>query len=136
MSIYLTVKNGQLIPLNKEEHLKVLELKEGEVLEVKEKPLDKRTVTQNSSLHKYFELVAIQFNKRNLPITIVLKPEIMWNKYSVKELIWKVLQKPITGKESTTKLKKDEITKVYDVMNKLLGERFGFNVEFPNKDKD
>ena len=57
-----------------------------------------------------------------------------WNTLTVKELIWRPIQKAITGKESTTKLnKEDEITVVYQTISKKLSEDFGIDIGgFPN----
>lgn len=96
----------------------------------------KRTLKQNNSLHKYFELVSDALNEKGLdftqifknPVAIMITPEI------VKECMWKPIQKSMFKKESTTKLnKKEEIDKIYDVMNKFLSEKFGIYIEFPNK---
>lgn len=98
----------------------------------------KRTLKQNNSLHKYFELVSEALNNQGLdftkiftnPVAIMITPEL------VKECMWRPIQKSMFKKLSTTTLEKQqEIDKIYDVMNKFLGEKFGVYVEFPNKEK-
>lgn len=93
---------------------------------------------QNNSLHKYFELVSEALNNQGLdftkiftnPVAIMITPEL------VKECMWRPIQKSMFKKLSTTTLEKQqEIDKIYDVMNKFLGEKFGVYVEFPNKEK-
>ena len=57
-----------------------------------------------------------------------------WALSSVKELIWRPIQKAITGKTSTTTLsKKDDIDNIYRVIAKKFANDFGIDVgEFPN----
>ena len=93
---------------------------------------DQRTISQNSALHLYFEMIARTLNDNNLGVTIVLKPDTKWSAEGVKELMWRPIQKAMLGKDSTAKLKKHEVTEVYDVMNKALSERFGIFIDFPH----
>jgi hypothetical protein len=98
----------------------------------------KRTLKQNNSLHKYFELVSDALNEKGLDFTQIFKNTvaIMITPAIVKECMWKPIQKSMFKKESTTKLnKKEEIDKIYDVMNKFLSEKFEIYIEFPNKEK-
>src|SRR3990167_7394612 len=71
------------------------------------------TVRQNSALHKYFSLVAVALNEAGYDIIKTTKAmkegvEIPWSRESVKELLWRFIQKSITNKHSTTKLNKKE----------------------------
>lgn len=59
--------------------------------------------------------------------------EIVWTKQSVKDLIWRPLQIHLVQKESTTKLTKPEIDKVYETYNHVLSSRYGIHIPFPNK---
>ena len=95
------------------------------VYEVIEKKTDKRTIIQNSAMHKYFSLVAEALNDAGLDMKQVIKADVEWSMFSVKEYMWKAIQKAILGKESTTLLKKDEIDDVYLNMNRLTAQKFG-----------
>jgi hypothetical protein len=66
----------------------------------------------------------------------VLKPdvEIPFTPYMVKEYLWKPVQKYMLGKEHTAELTTAEVTKVYEVVNRLLGEKHGLHVDFPVDD--
>lgn len=131
MKIELIVKDGYIQPVKPEQ---IKELKDGiYIAEVKH--LDTRTILQNKSLHLYFKMVADMLNYQNISIAMTIKPDIKWTGDTVKELLWNPIQKAATNKSSSTKLNKDEITKVYDILNKLTGEKFGFNIDFPNKNK-
>ena len=92
----------------------------------------RRTLNQNSALHRYFDLLASTLNAQNLTVDVILRADTQWNKERVKELLWKNLQKSITGKESTTKLTTKELTEVYDTLNKALGEKLHIHVDFPS----
>ena len=105
------------------------------VYEIKSKKKDTRTALQNNALHKYFSMVAESLNLSGQYILKVIKIDLPWTKESVKELLWKSVQEQMLGKRSTTKLTKDEVTKVYDVLNRALGERCGVSVEFPSREE-
>lgn len=95
-----------------------------------------RTPAQNRALHKYFTMLADEMNAAGLDQRAVLKPEvdIPWTTESVKEQIWRPLQKIQLGKDSTTELSTTDIDKILDTITKHLGEKFGLVVEFPSID--
>ena len=97
---------------------------------------DLRTIKQNSAMHKYFALLSAKLNEGGLSIVKTLKVDIEWTPTSVKDLLWRPIQISVLDKKSTTKLNRDEITKVYDVLNRALGEKLGMSVEFPTRDLD
>ncbi len=95
---------------------------------------DTRTLRQNNAIHLFCELLANEFNERGLEITTVLAEsvECPWRGESVKELIWRPVQRAVTGKESTTELNKvKDINEIYDPINKWLGEKWHIFVPFP-----
>jgi hypothetical protein len=54
----------------------------------------------------------------------------------VKELLWRPAQKAILRKKSTTELFKiEDIDKVWEHLNRHLGEKFGLHVPFPSDQK-
>jgi hypothetical protein len=97
-----------------------------------------RTIKQNNSLHLYFELLAGALNEAGLDMRAVMKPsvDIPWTAENVKNHLWRPIQKVVLNKESTTELSTDEISKVYDVLNRHLGEKFGVHEDFPSIDND
>lgn len=99
--------------------------------------MDKRTVQQNKALHKFFELVALQLNEAGLDMRAVLKKDvdIPWGKQSVKDFLWKPIQKALLNKDKTSNLKKKEIDSVYNVLNRHFGEKFGIYQPFPSIDQ-
>jgi hypothetical protein len=98
---------------------------------------EKRSLKQNSALHKFFELLADELYISGLDIRRTLKEdfEIPWNPILVKEIMWKGLQKAILNKEHTADLTKKEVDQVYDVLNRWLGEKHHIHVPFPSEDE-
>ncbi len=94
----------------------------------------RRTSQQNRALHLYFTLLATALNDAGMDMrkTIRRDVDIQWTSYSIKEFLWKPLQKALTGKKSTARIKTKDIDKVYDALNKVIGERTGVSVEFPS----
>ena len=94
-----------------------------------------RTIQQNKALHKWFELLAEALNDGGLDMKTVLKAEIEipWTKDMIKEHLWKPIQKLYLKKNSTANLsKKDDIDKIFDIINRQIGEKWGIYVPFPS----
>ena len=103
-----------------------------------EKPEKKqRTGKQNAAMHVYFKELATILNDSGLDMKKVLKPsvDIPWTEESVKEHLWKPIQEAALHKESTTELETHEVDKVYDILNRHLGEKFGVFCDFPSIEK-
>lgn len=96
-----------------------------------------RTETQSRALHLYFQLLADELNNSGWSIQKFLSHavEINWTKNSVKELLWRPIQKMLVEKQSTTALDKvTEIDLIYDHINRHVSELTGIHVEFPHRD--
>ena len=98
--------------------------------------MNQRTIPQNNALHKYFEQVAEALNNAGLDTkkTIQLfRVDIPWTTVSVKEVLWKTIQRSMLGKSSTTELDRlGEIEKCWEVLNRFLGERGIESIPFPS----
>lgn len=94
-----------------------------------------RTGSQNRSIHLYFKLLAYELNEAGFDVMKTMNQDIAipWNEHLIKELIWRKVQKAMTDKRSTTKLNTDEISKIYETINRHLSSTLGVSVEFPNK---
>jgi len=114
------------------EHLKS-KLKKHKTIKVSVKSARQRTLTQNSSIHKYCAMMSEAFNDAGLDMQSVLTvgTKIPWSEHTVKELIWRKVQIAATGKESTTELLTNEVTIVYDIVNRHISETFGVFVPWP-----
>ena len=99
-----------------------------------------RTIPQNNSLHLYLTLVADELDKKGFTMQDVVKAirraEIRPTMEAIKAVVWKPLQQIITGVESTTKIKTSDVDRVYETMNKWLGDNFdGIHVPFPSNEQ-
>jgi hypothetical protein len=103
------------------------------VIECAPKKTGTRTSRQNRAMHLFFARLVKALNDAGLDMKKVLKPEIdiPWSQTAVKEFLWKPLQLVITDKESTKDLNTDEVTVIYDALNRHLSNKFGVSVPFP-----
>lgn len=108
--------------------------KDGVVEEGEEKKYPIRTNQQNKALHVLFKLLGDTLNNAGLDMRKTLKPgvEIPWGPVAVKEFLWRPIQEAQLGKHSTTELTTVEIDKVFDTINRHLGEQFNLHVPFPS----
>jgi len=99
-----------------------------------EKEMKKRTQRQNRALHVYFQLLADELNGAGLDMREVLKPgvDISWTMETVKEYLWRPIQIVQLKKKSTTDLTTTEIDKVYETLNRFLGQKLKVSVPFPS----
>lgn len=111
--------------------------KEGKnmIVSIEEKG-ERRSLRQNNALHLYFQFLADKLNESGLDMRKVLKNDIdmPWTLENVKNFLWRPIQKSLTKKTSTTKLKTNEVDKIFDVLNRHLGQRFGVHVPFPSEE--
>lgn len=65
---------------------------------------------------------------------VVLKPEIAipWTMQSVKDSLWRPIQRALVHKQSTTNITGKDLNDVFDTLNRHLGERFGLHIPFPS----
>lgn len=96
--------------------------------------INKRTDQQNKALHLWFSLLATALNDAGYDMKKTIRQEIdiPWTAYSVKEYLWRPIQKEYLHKQSTTQLNTKNIDAIYDIVNRVIGERTGVYVEFPN----
>lgn len=86
-----------------------------------------RTLTQSASLHLWFRWLAETLNDAGLDMRQTIKEgvEIPWSEYTIKEHIWKPVQKALQDKESTTQANRTDYTEVRDAIAEHLYNRFG-----------
>lgn len=95
-----------------------------------------RTIKQNAALHLWFQLLAEALNEAGYDMKEIVRVAIPWSPYSVKESLWRPTQESLLGKKSTTSLSTKDIDKIYDVINRAVGERTnGIHVPFPSVDQ-
>lgn len=136
MNIEINIENGFIVPQK-------TNLKDG-LYVAKVSNMDLRTLAQNKALHLYLNMLFIELNNAGYSFTKVIRDErlykmdIDWNMELAKENLWKPIQKAVFNKKSTTQLNKDEVTRVYDTLNRYTSDRMGISVPFPTyeiKDK-
>lgn len=96
-----------------------------------------RTGKQNSSLHVGLDILADELNKAGLDMRTVLKQEIAipWNGDTCKEYLYRPLMTAMLLKKSTTELTKDQISEVWEVLMRELGEKHEVEyIPFPSKE--
>jgi len=135
MEIIATKLNNKL---KFEGNVDISNFKEGDkILITLKKYQGERTENQNKSLHIYFRLLAEALNDAGFDIKKTLKQDfdIPWTEISVKEMLWRPVQKSYLKKNSTTKLNKtQDIDKIYDIINRAIGEKTGVYVPWPCED--
>lgn len=136
MKINLRIRNGRIVPADDEARRQIDKLQDADYIQVDFKKIDKRTIQQNASLHLWCNLIADHLNKENLTITDVIKAETQWSMNTVKENVFKPVVKSLYGKDSTTKLNKDEFEKIIDTMVLAFASKGIVIPEFPNRDKE
>lgn len=94
-----------------------------------------RTLTQNRAIHKYCSMLAKALNEAGWDMRRVIKEEfdIPWTEESAKENIWRPVQVSLFNKESTTALERQEVSQVYEVINRNISEKTGVYVPFPTR---
>lgn len=86
------------------------------------------------ALHLYFNHLAEELNNAGLNIRTTMKGkwDIPWSGATIKEIMWKPIQRKVFKKESTNDLTSKEIDTIFNVISQALGTRFGIILEFPS----
>src|SRR5690554_598094 len=82
-------------------------LREGKGVDISVEPQSKtRTLTQSKSLHLWCTQLAEVLNSAGLDMRYVIREDvdIPWSGATVKEHIWRTVQKALTNKQSTTEI--------------------------------
>jgi len=95
----------------------------------------KRTQQQNKAIHKYLAMLSEALNDAGFSVMKVMRhdAEIPWSPENAKELLWRPIQEALLDKDSTTELDSDQVSKIYDVINRHLAEKTGVHVPFPDR---
>jgi len=109
---------------------------EGEIEVVVKKRNKTRTAQQNKALHLYFTQLAEILNEAGWDMKKTLKADwdILWTMENIKNNLWRPIQEAYICKKSTTELTTTEIDKIYDILNKGIGEKTGIYIPFPSID--
>jgi hypothetical protein len=104
--------------------------------DVKEEGIKIRTNQQHKALMVYETELARAMVEKGIDLRTFLKEgiEIPATKQLVHDHIVKPIIKAMFNKKSTTELEVHEISELYDVINKNIGERAGISCPFPSQD--
>ena len=93
-----------------------------------------RTSLQNRAMHKYFDLLGSELNAAGYDMRKFLDPgiDIPWNAGTIKDNVWRPVQRAVVHKESTAKLKTHEVNEVYNVLSRHISQNYGIYVPFPS----
>lgn len=130
MQIYRKIENNKLLLENLDDFI-------GKNVEIKiEVVKNRRTSQQNAALHLWFTQLSETLNNDGYDMRKLIRQEIdiMWTPYNVKEYLFRPIIKSLTGKKSTSQLTGEDINKIYDIINKTIGERTGIFIPFPSID--
>lgn len=95
-----------------------------------------RTGQQNRALWLWFGRLAEALNGAGLDQRVVLESsvQIPWDKDAIHDRLWVPIQNALVKTDSTMELDKQQVSEVFEVLNRHLGERFGVYVSFPSHD--
>jgi stalled ribosome rescue protein Dom34 len=98
-----------------------------------------RTMTQNGAMHLFFQWLAETLNDagKDMRRTLRHDVDIPWTPESVKEHLWRPIQKAMTEKHSTTEITTVEPAAIHEVLSRHLGERLGLVCPpWPKRDQE
>lgn len=82
-----------------------------------------RTGRQNDTLHAWFRDVALALNAAGIDYQhFFTRFDFEFTENSVKDHIWRPVQKAKFGTESTTELERPQVSEVYDIINRKLAD--------------
>ena len=104
------------------------------------KEREKRSISQNSSLHLWLEQLAEVLNRNGITLKAIVEKlnqaECPATKEGLKYAVWHAIQRALYGKKSTTELlKQGEIDTIFDVINKMVAENWHISIPpFPSQE--
>ena len=97
------------------------------------------TPAQHSAIWKYCAMVAEALSERGVTLSVLLDSmrkgsEIEVTKENVKYQMWAPVQKALFNEASMKVLKSDQVTQVYEHINRFLAQTHGVHVPFPSRE--
>lgn len=135
MKINLIKHNGNLVPYENEDREKVDKFKDGAIYVCNINNTDLRSIAQNRLIHQVCKNISDELRKQNISLNSVLKHDTPCSMLAVKELMFKSVVMALYGKNSTTKLNKDELNLVFDTLILALGSKGLDTKNILDKDK-
>ena len=141
MEIVLHVQNGRVVVNGFIEQQLLKEFEAGTDLKgkVEKGNQDYLSPAQRNSLHKYCRDVAKDLNAAGYSQQLIMDKfqgggDIENSMESVKEAVWRRIQKIILGIHSTENLKTKQVGEVLPHVQKFLAQRLGITTDFPSRE--
>ena len=95
-----------------------------------------RTSQQRKAIEVYCSIMAGKLSGSGKDIMTTMKQDacIPWTQPLFKALVWHPIQLAMFNIKSTTQLSTSQVSKVYEVINRHMGENHGVSMNFPNYD--
>ena len=100
--------------------------------------MSQRTNQQNKSIRVFDRLLADELNARGYTVKLVLDKmrtgaEVPWTPSATHELLWKTMQKGLTGNESSTQLDTVQPSDIHQALMHWLAENLEIDyIDFPS----
>ena len=120
MKIDCRIVNGVLIPIDDKQTEKLNGLDKAATYVIDLGKSSQRTIRQNSLIHAFCRNISDELERQNIKLDKVIKHNTPLSMLAVKELIFKSVVLSLYGKDSTTKLNKDELNLVFDTVIRAL----------------
>lgn len=142
MKAFLRKTSGGLLMANNNETADYIDiLPVGAVIEVEitendehEKPKKKRTLTQNAAAHLYFTKLADALNDSGRDVRSTITMPVDFTSDTVKKYMFKpIMQALYPDVKSTSKLNTEQISVVYENLNRLTADKFMISVQWPSR---
>ena len=95
-----------------------------------------RTQKQNRALHVWLRWISEELNSAGFTVHEFFKAdhEMIWTPTIVKENIWRPVMRSMTGKDSSVRLSRKEVSQIFDVLNNALARK-GVHVPWPQHER-
>lgn len=122
MKINVQIRHDNIIvPYSTDDINKIDEMNKDAIYVVEFGKTDTRSLQQNKLIHQFCKNIAIEAKKQNFKLKDLIKDGTEISMILVKELMFKKMCMSLYGKDSTTKLNKDELDLVFNSLILALG---------------
>jgi len=97
-----------------------------------------RSEMQNAALHAMFRRLSTALNDAGYDMKhdSLVKKELPWSEYTIKEVLFKPMIKQLHGVDSTAKLTKEQLSNAVEALFRAIASRTGVTVPFTIKELD
>ena len=96
---------------------------------------EQRTAQQRKAIELYCKLVAEALDASGESVQTTFTEPVQITQQSIKDGMFKVVMRALYPKIASTRdLDTDQVTHVYENMNRITAERYGISMDFPSRD--